>query len=284
MKYLLLLILSLSLFAADAEKTIRVMSFNIRYATESDGVNAWSKRKETVAGLISYHAPQILGMQEVTPAQLEFLAANLPQYGWVGVGREDGAQKGEYAPVFYRTDQFEQLLFETYWLSEQPEVPGSMGWDAAYSRIVTRVDLRERGSGEVFSVLNTHFDHRGETARLESARLVRKIIASVPPENRVILMGDFNLTPDAPGYAVITGDGKLRDARLNSRSLPYGPEFTFTAFGHTEERNRIDYIFVPEYWQIIRFSTIADNWDGFYPSDHFPVVADIQLSEGMPER
>ncbi len=151
------------------------MSFNIRYGLANDGANSWEFRKERVAETIRVDGPDLLGTQEVQKFQLDFLLERLPGYAFAGVGREDGREKGEYCALFYREDRFENLGSGHFWLSATPEVPGSRSWDTSMSRMVTWVRLRDRRGGDrPFLFANTHFDHRGSQARLESARLVRR--------------------------------------------------------------------------------------------------------------
>ena len=158
-----------------AEAGLRMMSYNIRYNNPGDGVRAWDRRKEEVAALIRFYEPDVLGLQEVLHGQLLYLEEQLPEYGRVGVGRDDGKQAGEYSPVFYRKNQLELLNHGTFWLSETPDQP-SVGWDASMERIATWGQFRRKNKGDTVWCVNTHFDHRGEQARQESAQLIRRWI------------------------------------------------------------------------------------------------------------
>ena len=286
---LLLLMLFTPALAALAQTSepdatpIRVVSFNIRYNNPGDSVHAWPNRKDWVAGLIRFHDADLVGVQEALKEQVDTLAANLPGYGWFGVGRDDGRAAGEFSAVFYRERRFEVLEEDTFWLSETPDSVGSTGWDAALPRVVTWGKLRDRTSGDTLALFNTHFDHRGSEARLESARLIRTRIGEIAGSLPFVLTGDFNTTESAPPYAALTAerpgaDVALRDAYYATQAPPYGPEATFHGFVVTDSpRARIDYIFVSPDVRVLRYGALADQWLGRYPSDHLPVLADVVL-------
>jgi endonuclease/exonuclease/phosphatase family metal-dependent hydrolase len=263
--------------AAPADSTLQIMSFNIRYNNPDDGVHAWPHRKERVAGLIRFHGADVVGMQEVLKGQIDDLEALLPGYAWIGVGRDDGAAAGEFSPVFYRADRIDLLDHGTFWLSETPGAPGSVGWDAAITRVATWARFRDASTGQAFFFLNTHFDHVGQQAREHSARLILQQLDVLAGDLPVIVTGDFNAAPDNPVYATMTG--KLADARRQAEAPAYGPEGTF--FGFTVEEGetgpRIDYVFVQPRVRVRRFGTLSDQWSGHYPSDHLPVLAEVVL-------
>ena len=287
---LLFLLLMLSAPAATAlaqtsepEATpVRVLSFNIRYNNPGDSIHAWPNRKDYVANLIRFHDADLVGVQEALKEQVDTLAARLPGYGWFGVGRDDGREAGEFSAIFYRESRFEVLEEGTFWLSETPDSAGSTGWDAALPRVVTWGRLQDRTSGETFFFFNTHFDHRGQEARLESARLIRNRLGEMAGDLPFVLTGDFNTTEDALPYAALTDDedetAALFDAYYATQSPPYGPEATFHGFVVTETPGaRIDYIFVSEDVRVLRYGALSDQWLGRYPSDHLPVLADVVI-------
>lgn len=254
---------------------VHVMSFNIRYNNPDDGVHAWPNRKDRVASMIRFHQADVAGLQEALIGQIRDLKQRLPGYAWVGVGRDDGKQGGEFSPIFYRTDYLEVLDHGTFWLSETPDVPGSVGWDAALPRIVTWVLFRDRrrSENEAFYHFNTHFDHRGEQARRESARLLVQRIDSIARQENVVVTGDFNVTPDTETYRTLTEE--LDDAR-SVVDAPHGPPGTYSSFEvGNEENRRIDYIFRKNGTIVRRFGTLTDQWHGHYPSDHLPVLATV---------
>jgi endonuclease/exonuclease/phosphatase family metal-dependent hydrolase len=203
---------------AEEAASVRVMSFNIRFDNPADGANAWPLRKEMAAGVIDFHLVDVAGLQEALASQIRDLETLLPEYAWVGVGRDDGSEAGEFCPVFFRKDRFRLLGSSTFWLSEEPETPGLAGWDAACARIVTWARLKDTKTGLTLCVFNTHFDHVGRSARLESARLLAGKIGEIAGRGPVILTGDFNCTREGPAYealldAEIRPGARLRDAR-----------------------------------------------------------------------
>lgn len=266
-----------------AGSSFNLMSYNIRYNNPDDGIHAWPNRKHRVAALIRFHGADLLGVQEALEGQVNDLNRGLPNFDWFGVGRTDGANEGEFSAIFYRTSRFELLEHDTFWLSPTPDVPGSQGWDAALPRIVTWGKLRDKATGGQFYHFNTHFDHRGETARTESAKLLVARIDSLADTSRVVVTGDFNLTDDAEGYDVLTG--ALRDAHHTSITEHYGPESTFYGFELSDGPGpRIDYIFTSGDVRVLRHGTLTDNVNGAYPSDHLPVLAEIRPSVDTSDR
>jgi endonuclease/exonuclease/phosphatase family metal-dependent hydrolase len=265
--------------AQSDEHTIKVMSFNIRCAAcekESD-INHWSKRKYLTAELIKKYNPDLIGLQEAEKSQIDDLFDLLDGYKWIGVGRDDGKETGEANAVFYKTDRFNIEQQNTLWLSETPEVP-SKGWDAAFNRTVTIAKVEDRKSDKHFYLFNTHFDHVGETAKLESAMFMLNEIKSVNEIFPVVLTGDFNSIPGSEPYKQLTSDSVLFNAREISEQPHFGGIVTFNGFGKTMTiGNTIDYIFVNDRVKVISHGIITDFIDEKYPSDHYPVLAEIIL-------
>lgn len=258
---------------------LAVMTFNVRYDNPGDGENAWPQRKERVAATIRFHEADIAGLQEVLQHQLSDLAGMLPEYGWLGVGRDDGKKAGEYAPIFYKKERFRVLDKGHFWLSQTPDVPGSMGWDAACTRIVTWAQFQDRISGASVYFLNTHFDHVGTKARTESAKLLLKFINGKTGDQPVILCGDFNSLRSDSGYTVLTsaGDG-LTDAATICSTPIYGSTFTYNGFNtEIHPGQQIDFIFVRNVAGVDRYGIISDRWDGKFVSDHHAVLAGVEL-------
>jgi endonuclease/exonuclease/phosphatase family metal-dependent hydrolase len=260
---------------------LRVMSFNLRLDTPDDGPNAWPHRRDWVASLIRFHAPDALGVQEALAHMLAELDARLPGYARVGVGRADGREGGEFSAIIYRTDRLELLDSGTFWLSPTPEVPGSKGWDAAIERIATWARFRDRFTGCEHVHLNTHFDHIGERAREESARLIRRRLAALADGGPVVVTGDLNAAPESAPYRAFTRDTlggavpPLRDALEASRAGHYGPTSTWTAFRAIEPGRRIDYVLVSAGLAVEAHGILADSREGRFPSDHLPVLATV---------
>lgn len=257
-------------------QTIRVATYNIKYDDTRDTVNNWSRRRPEVTGLIKYHQFQLFGTQEGLHHQLEQMKSDLPGFEFVGVGRDDGKQKGEYSAFFYDTNTFNLVQSGTFWLSETPDRP-SKSWDAALPRICTWGELEHKSSGKKFFIFNAHFDHRGIKAREESAKVIMRKAEEIASDKPVIVMGDFNFQSTAAPYRVITQS--MSDSYLNSKMAPYGPEATFNAFRFDRmPARRIDYVFTKGSWQTLTYATLSDSHEMRYPSDHFPVVVDLKFN------
>jgi len=254
-----------------------VMTFNIRYDNPDDGINRWSDRKIHVMEIIQWYRPEICGMQEVLHHQLEELKLNLSDYEAIGVGRNDGKMEGEFCPVFFRKSRFSLMEQNTLWLSESPSIPGK-SWDAALPRIVTWVKLWDKVNECVIFVFNTHFDHVGEKARSESARIIHKKVAEITGDHTYMIMGDLNLTPDQEPVKYLSQH--YIDAYQATISHPFGPLSTFTGFKPAEvPGNRIDYIFLPSYAKVIKYATLSHTWDGRFASDHHPVYCEFTTTK-----
>ncbi|MCG7409666.1 endonuclease/exonuclease/phosphatase family protein [Paenibacillus sp. ACRRX] len=284
----------------EMDHEMRVMSFNIRNGQSEDyHVNGWGSRAKMVAGLIRFHRPDIAGLQEVLVNQVEDLQELLPEYAFVGVGREDGVRQGEFVSILYLKQRFDALVSGSFWLSEQPDQAGSMGWDAACTRVTTWVKLRDRRTDTEFVHLNTHFDHVGTLAVEQSAYLLRERAAHLAGAYPVIVTGDFNFTSNSTAYPILCGktgedDLHLKDAAEAAYYKHFGPSFTFHGFDTDEvamqlfpehrkdEQSQglefdspIDFIFVDEQVNVRCYGIIGDHHAGQFPSDHFPIVADI---------
>src|SRR5690606_11337984 len=201
------LFILLSLFAINtisfSQQEIKLMSYNIRLDVASDGDNRWDARKDKLAGLINYHEPDIVGGQEVLHHQLQYLLQTLDGYDFIGAGRDDGKTKGEYSCIFYKKEKFTVTEQGTFWLSPTPD-SATKGWDAALNRVCTYGLFRDKKSRVSFWVLNTHFDHIGELARLESAKLIVEKIHELNTGNLpVFFMGDLNSRPNEPPAVMV---------------------------------------------------------------------------------
>lgn len=255
------------------------MTFNLRLDVASDGPNAWPHRRDWVAALIRFHGADVVGVQEAFAHMLTDLDARLPGFARVGVGRADGRSGGEFSAILYRTDRVELLDSGTFWLSPTPEVPGSKGWDAAIERVATWGRFHDRRTGCSHVHLNTHFDHIGEQARQESARLIRRRLAELSGGLPVIVTGDLNADPLSIPYRIFTRDSiagtvaPLRDAYDISADGHYGPASTWTAFRAIEPGRRIDYVLVSPAVPVLTHGILTDRWDDRFPSDHLPVLA-----------
>lgn len=259
---------------------INVMTFNIRLNLASDSLNAWPYRKDKLASQVLFHKVQLLGVQEALHEQMVDLKERLPQFKYIGVGRDDGKQKGEYSAIFYDTTRL--MVFEsgTFWLSQTPEVAGSKGWDAAYPRVVTWGRFKDRKSKKIFFAFNTHFDHMGKEARRESAKLLLQKVKYYSNNTPAIVTGDFNSIPTDEPIQIITDDAnplQLTDSKEISKTPHYGPTGTFNAFGQKERDDfPIDYIFLKgTNWKVKSHATISESWNGRFASDHFAVLVTL---------
>ncbi|NMA95367.1 MAG: endonuclease/exonuclease/phosphatase family protein [Clostridiales bacterium] len=268
------------------------MSFNIRNQNDSDkGVDSWDSRKEKTASVLRFHNVDIVGLQEVFKGQLEYLCSELKDYDYIGVGRDDGREKGEYIPILYRRERLNLLDWGVFWLSETPDIRGSKGWDAVCIRITTWGRFKDKATDREFYFFNTHFDHRGQVAMEQSSHLLLNKIEKIAGNMPSLTVGDFNNTPDSKVYDILTNTEEMgiKDARNISRHGHHGCNFSFHGFrgldlfkeleGDPEaQRQRlIDYIFVKNKVDVINHGILPDNWNGEFPSDHLPIVADIIL-------
>ncbi len=280
-------IVAMALVDATHAAPIRVMSFNIRYGTAADGANHWDQRHDLVVEAIRDFDPDLLGTQEVLAFQAEFLREQLPEYDFVGVGRDDGKLGGEMAAIFFRRDRFEKIDEGHFWLSETPDVPGSVSWDSSLTRMASWVRLRDLRPGDADDAreivfVNTHFDHRGEQARLESARLIRTVALELATGSPLVITGDFNapaLPESGQPIAALLGTGvnRLFDTYRVVHPEPSPDEGTFGAFTGERDGPRIDWIIVSREFAVRQAEINHMQRNGRYPSDHFPVTAVISL-------
>ncbi|TWT60859.1 endonuclease/exonuclease/phosphatase family protein [Rubinisphaera italica] len=259
-------------------KDVRVMSFNIRYGSARDGENHWEKRKENVIKTIAAFNPDLLGTQETLGFQKQYLDENLIGYTSLGVGREDGGQTGEMTALFYKTDRFEKLSEGHFWLSESPNSPGSKSWDSSLPRMCSWIKLRDRkADDQPIFFLNTHFDHRGPQARIESAKLIRHKLDELARGCRLIVTGDFNAAFQSEPYKALFENTKeltLLDSYHTATPDNAPGEATFSGFkSGVVEGARIDWIAVSDDWKILSANIDRTEFDGRTPSDHHPVTA-----------
>lgn len=270
--FVLLMALSFNTFAQE----MNVITYNIRYNNPGDGENAWPNRKEMVAQLLKFHEPDIFGLQEAMIEQIEDLKKALPAFEWVGVGRIDGKNAGEFSAVFYNSERFKLNDKGHFWLAEDSAKPG-FGWDAACERVCTWVVLTEKQSKEKLLFLNTHLDHVGKVAREKSATLILEKIKEINIENLpVVLTGDFNAFPDSEPIRLFKEE--LSDSKEVSEQAPYGPDGTFNSFNFNHPLDgRIDYIFINKKVKVLKYAVLSDSKNQHYPSDHLPVFVTVKF-------
>jgi endonuclease/exonuclease/phosphatase family metal-dependent hydrolase len=251
---------------------MRIMTFNLRFATPLDGPNEWEFRKDLVADLIEAHLPDLLGTQEGTVPQLAYLESHLPGYLPLTAHRMVDPTC-QYPTIFYRQGRFQVKASGEFWLSETPEVHRSKSWHSAFPRLVTYGLFQEVGRDQDFYFINTHLDHVSEEARFQGARMIRDYFLrfNLP----LILAGDFNEPPDSPVYRLlINPDSPLQDTW---RAL-HGPEEEATtqhSFNGQERGARIDWILVTPPFRVQRVAIVTDDHQGRYPSDHFPYEVEV---------
>ncbi len=268
--------------AADPPATadVRVMSFNIRYGTARDGENHWDRRREFVADTVKAFAPDLLGTQETLGFQRDFLADKLPGYGVLGVGRDDGREKGEMMAVYWRTARFEKTDGGHFWLSRTPDVAGSKSWDSSLPRMATWVKLADRtAGGKPVLWVNTHFDHVGKVSRVEAAGLIRDRLVALGRGCSVVVTGDFNAGEGSDPYkALFAARGGDESPVVDSYRVAHPTrepgEGTTTGFkAGVSQGGRIDWIGVSRDWQVVASGIDRTEKGGRTPSDHFPVTA-----------
>ncbi len=266
------------------QANFNIMSFNIRYDNPEDSLNNWKYRENIVAQIIKDQKIDIVGTQEVLHNQLVDLIKQLADYQSIGVGREDGIEKGEYSALFYNKNRFDEINTGYFWLSETPEVAGSLGWDGACERIATWAILKDKESKKELFIINTHLDHVGKLARQEGVTLLIQRASELSKGLPIIITGDFNASPQSDVIKHVLDDNnpiQMEDSRLvaTTQGLNTEGEWTFHGFGEVpiEKREYIDYIFVSEDIQVDEFTILPEKLNNVYLSDHRPIVAKITI-------
>jgi len=253
---------------------LTVMSYNIRYANNHDRA-PWELRRNHLIPIIQKANPDLIGFQEVLHCQYVDLITQLPEYGHMGIARDDGRDKGERTPIFYRKERFDLLDYGDFWLSETPNVP-SLGWDAACSRICTYACFRDKAAGGEFMHFNTHLDHMGRVAQLEGAKLIlRRMQANGIP---AFITGDFNVEENSIPYNVFTQNG-LADAKYAAeQTMSYGTFNNFSNNPNIREQSPIDYLFFnPEHFNIDSYEVLVSGEEGNWASDHYPILVLLKM-------
>lgn len=255
---------------------IVVATYNLRFNNPEDSINAWPNRKTWVKDLIRFHDFELLGTQEGLIDQITYLA-EMEEYGYVGLGRDDGKEAGEHSAIFYKKERFDVLDHGDFWLSETPLEP-SFGWDALkHKRICSWAKLHDKNTRMEFFFFSVHYDHQGQIARVESSKLILRKIDEISKGSPVIFVGDLNSRSDSEAISIL--DKQLKDAYKITQTLPYGPEGTTNNFNwNGAEANRIDYIYVTDNISVLKYGCLTDSREKRYPSDHFPVTVTIKIN------
>ncbi|MCC5941450.1 MAG: endonuclease/exonuclease/phosphatase family protein [Balneolaceae bacterium] len=259
-------------------QNFNISSYNIFYYTPPEHDNSWEMRKDHVANVIRFHDIALWGSQEGEHNQLQDLREMLGQE-YIGVARDDGDTEGEHSAIFYDPDMFRVLEHDTFWLSKTPDRP-SMDWGVNFHRICTWGKFEHIESGKEFYVYNVHFDHESQEARENSSRMVLEHVDEhTAPDAKILFLGDLNAVPGNKAYEKVIDHGRFLDAYNITENPPHGPTGTFNGFSFTRVPDRrIDYIFLTDHFSVKRYGVLTDSYDGLkYPSDHFPVVAEIEF-------
>lgn len=294
---LLLAILAIGCTKKTEPAEFNVATYNIRQLNSDDSIagDGWGNRHEIIESLIKFHGFDIFGTQEGFKVQLEDLKAGLPGYEYIGVGRDDGKEKGEHSAIFYNTEMFDLLDHGDFWLSETPEKPG-LGWDAACVRICTWGKFRHKPSGKEFLFFNLHMDHVGKVARVESAKLVKKRIQEMGNGLPAFVTGDFNVDQTNPSYDTFVADGELKDS-YETAGVRYALNGTFNDYQTNDyTTSRIDHIFTTPDVKVKKYGvltdtyrskeianpgenegTVTETYKARNPSDHYPVMVVVEI-------
>ena len=272
---IVLVVMMLLVSGAFYGQNLKIMTYNIRLNVASDGENAWPNRKDYFMSQVQFYSPDIFGVQEATPSQVIDIASGMSKYSKFGIGREEGGT-GEACTIYYKKDRFKLQDSDTFWLSETPNVV-SRGWDAACNRVCTYGLFTDLKTKKTFYVFNLHLDHMGEVARVKGVQVVLEKIKTINTKKYpVFLMGDFNSEPNTPQITEIKK--VMDDTRDVSKEKPFGPSGTFNNFKHNEPVTLlIDYIFISKNsgLTVQKHAVLSDSKDLKYPSDHLPVLIEI---------
>lgn len=301
--FLALSILILAGCGRPTTTTFIAASYNMRNANGSDSTagNGWGRRYPVIAEMVRFYGFDIFGTQECFLHQLQDMKAALTGYDYIGAGRDDGKDKGEHSAIFYRTDKFDLVEKGDFWLSETPDKP-SKGWDAVLPRICSWGHFKCKDTGFEFLFFNLHMDHMGKQARVESALLVQEKIKEFGTELPAILTGDFNVDQTHQSYEALVSTGMLKDS-YEAADFRYATNGTFNSFNpNSFTTSRIDHVFVSPAFHVIKYGVLTDTYRSAEtepqeadvkdapkeisvkkyvartPSDHFPVMAELEIS------
>lgn len=273
---MLLVLVTLGLSAGVYAQSFRVATFNIRYDNPADSGNLWVNRAPVVSNLIRFHDFDVFGVQEALKNQLDDISRALPEYARYGIGRNDGKEGGEHSAVYYRKSRFNLLKSGDFWLSETPDKPGK-GWDATCcNRIASWVYLQDLQTKKKFYLFNVHFDHQGVVARKESGKLMVQKIREIAGNAPVLLTGDLNGPRTSEWYLTIANSGVVSDVYAAVK-FPYENNSSMNGFRIPRGTSVIDHIFMSKPFKAHKWGILTDTYFGKYPSDHFPVMAVVEL-------
>lgn len=257
-------------------QSLHISTYNIRQRNQVDTGNLWIDRKDKICNQIKYHEFDIFGVQEAFKDQMDDMQKLLPKYAYVGVGRDDGKEKGEYSAIFYKKERFKLIKNGTFWLSATDTEKPNKGWDAALPRICTWGIFQDITNGKQFILMNTHFDHKGKIARKESAKLMLQKAKELASNLPLIVMGDLNVNENDEAYLTLANSPSIKDT-YELADIVYEPNSTFNGWGKSiRAKGRIDHIFVSKPFTVLKYGILTDTYQGKYPSDHFPVAVHME--------
>ncbi len=265
----------------ESAREVRVMTFNLRVRTILDGPNIWDRRRDLVVERVRAFNPDLLGTQEGLEPMEAYLRQELGDYSFLGVGRNDGKQRGEMCGIFFRTTRFESLGSGHFWLSHTPEVPGSRAWGEVFPRMVMWIKLRPRDGGPAFCWFNTHFDAWIPRARTRSADLLLEQMKAIAGAMPCIVTGDFNSPANSAPYRILLAgqqpaEASLHDAFRAAHPVAARGEGTVHFFTGWRGGRRMDWILATSHFRVSECEIDRTRGPHGYPSDHFPVTATLR--------
>ncbi|MCC9135497.1 endonuclease/exonuclease/phosphatase family protein [Pontibacter silvestris] len=277
-RFLFSLIIICSITTLGYAQQLKVGTYNLRFDNPRDTGNLWVDRAPVVAALLRFHDFDVFGTQEALKNQLDDVSKALPQYERYGLGRDDGKEKGEHSAIFFKKDKFKLLGKGDFWLSETPDKP-SLGWDATCcNRIASWVYLQDVNTKKKFYFFNAHYDHQGVQARKESSKLILRKIQEIAGKEPVIFTGDLNGDHSSEWYQTVANSGQLKDT-YRQVEYPYATNGSFNGFKQQPDRNEIiDHVFVTDNFKVNKWGILTDTYYGKFPSDHFPIMVELNYA------
>lgn len=274
-KFVLVVLLISTTFTLKAQQ-MTIGSFNIRFDNPRDTGNLWKDRAPVVSNLIRFHDFDVLGVQEALANQLNDISGALPEYARYGKGRDDGKDGGEHSSIFYKTDRFRLVKSGDFWLSETPDIPGK-GWDVTCcNRICSWVLLEDLKTRKRFYTFNVHFDHQAVIARRESSKLMLRKIKEIAGDAPVLLTGDLNGNRESEWYKTLANSGLISDL-YEKVKFPYANNSSANGFRTPKGQAVIDHVFSTKHFAAKKWGILTDTYYGKFPSDHFPILAEVEL-------
>jgi endonuclease/exonuclease/phosphatase family metal-dependent hydrolase len=284
-KFLFIIVFSLMIFSSCSQPKepakLKVISFNIRFDNPEDAPNNWPNRVPLVESYLKSEMPDVMGLQEALYHQNEEILNIMQGYAYIGTGRDDGKQGGEFSSVFYNTQSIEVLEDGQFWLSETPDVAGSIGWEAVLPRVVSWAHFKHLQSGLTFYFFNTHYSHVSDLAREKSMEFMSEKIMEIAGDEPVVVTGDFNIAQGSDLYNYMEShlkeQNKLQNAALVAQNIDSPADYTSNGFRDEAGQRVIDFIFVNDHFDVASYGVDQYKKDSLFISDHWPVRAHLLL-------